>query len=506
MPGPNQQTDLSTVMFDPSSIVGGSPNVGALKQGLNLDTSIGNMGGPAPSDSIDLSPQSILKSYEDVGKRQAQLETQKAQSTADIARDYAKNVGGLLSQAKNSYQEPPQFQPTKEETGQLIGLAGTLAVFGALMGGKGNLGSIGAINAMAGMINGYKQGRTDLFNQEKQKYDENMKQVQAHNSQVRQILQDGLEKAKVDLSSAQAEAESKLAAIGADNIKALAHQSGLVQAYNMYATAQQKALTSQNLQLKIAERQQKIQNKQYGPMGVFEQAIPGSSANFTTDSEKKDAQSALEAVGSSAKVLKDSENPNIKFGQAPVLWQNIKQRIRANLEGMGFKDDGKSTYYTQLPNGQTLGEYIQSQIAQTPVDPNDQNAVFQKETAFNNFDVERAARGGSVLPVGFLKVSGPLLDPKQYTREAFQAVYQDRVNSLDRKLSSFGFDQEGRKKIYDTYGKVIGYPVLNVNGKTSQLPSGLPDGSTKIGKTPDGKKDVWQTPDGKKYAIDAGVQ
>lgn len=249
MPGPNQQTDSSTLMFDPSSIVGGSPNVGALKQGLNLDTSIGNMGGPAPSDSIDLSPQSILKSYEDVGKRQAQLETQKAQSTADIARDYAKNVGGLLSQAKNSYQEPPQFQPTKEETGQLIGLAGTLAVFGALMGGKGNLGSIGAINAMAGMINGYKQGRTDLFNQEKQKYDENMKQVQAHNSQVRQILQDGLEKAKVDLSSAQAEAESKLAAIGADNIKALAHQSGLVQAYNMYNSAQEKAL---NREYKLA--------------------------------------------------------------------------------------------------------------------------------------------------------------------------------------------------------------------------------------------------------------
>ena len=499
-----------------------APNLDALNQAIGGDMSALKTG----LFKSSLINQAIKNQSE---QRQAELENRAYDKFSSDQRN-------LIGQANAQLQPFNEFKPPKESMGQVAGFQAAMMLFAGLIGGKGALGGMAALNAAGGMMKGYADGQKEVFEKAKQEFEENMRVVQANNSRVMEILKNNMELAKTDLQVATNKAKNDFIINGQPTIADAISKAGLPAFTQFYGNAlkdmndglkvidslgggdEKKLADSIVLNSRVPKTEKemiavqkyypeyKAVNKQYGPMGVFEQAIPGSSENFKGETEKKDAQSSLEALGSAAKVLKDSENPNIKFGQVPVLWQNIKQRIRSNLEGMGFKDDGKSTYYTQLPNGQTLGEYIQSQIAQTPVDPNDQNAVFQKETAFSNFDVERAARGGSVLPVGFLKVSGPLLDPKQYTREAFQAVYQDRVNSLDRKLSTYGFDQEDRKKIYDTYGRTIGYPVLNVNGKTSQLPSGLPDGSKKIGKTPDGKKDVWQTPDGKKYAIDAGVQ
>ena len=47
-----------------------------------------------------------------------------------------------------------------------------------------------AMNGMAGMLKGYSEGRADLFNQEKAKYDEGMKAVQMHNQQITDAVRD----------------------------------------------------------------------------------------------------------------------------------------------------------------------------------------------------------------------------------------------------------------------------------------------------------------------------
>jgi hypothetical protein len=149
--------------------------------------------------------------------------------------------------------------------------------------------------------------------------------------------------------------------------------------------------------------------------------------------------------------LAASTDKDIVFGKVPVFLQNVEQGVRANLEY--FK---KADANGVLPNGKTTDQMVEEIINSTPADPNDKNAVFQKDAAFAALAVERAARGGSMLPLGFLKTLGPLLDPKQYTRAGFQGVYGSRVKELDDKLVGYGFNKDERNKIYDTYAQLRG--------------------------------------------------
>jgi hypothetical protein len=558
---------------------------------MALDTIKGMAPGALESAGI------LIGGAEEEAKK-ARAESQKA-GQAKIMSDYGEAL----------FSKPaPHFQASQEDMSGFAALGSLLAVSGAMMGMKGKTSGIMAMNAISGMMKGYQQGRKDLYEQERQKFEMSMKDWERERSQIKEAFDMALKMAPTNYKGATEFLNKTLASMGVQVPRASLERNGLTQTVGSFGQALDNAgekakqiagvtgggpkITKEQAAqygipelegmtykqadtfIKATEARQKgeaeaeksavemrlktaqakeaegkaatggltpyefqqqqlakqraeylVKNKlvpqtekdrdalaqyapdyvppsrTYGEMAVFERAVPGSAAAFKTEREKTDANTALQSVGTAAKVLKDAQNPNIKFGEAPVLWENIKQRVRANLEGMGFKDDGTATYYTQLNNGQTLGDYIRSQIAQTPVDPNDQNAVFQKETAFSNFDIERAARGGSVLPVGFLKVAGPFLNPKQFTKEAFSGVYADRISELDRKLASFGFDAPERDKIYSEYGKLIGYPIVNIGTKSSSLPSGLPEGSILIGTTPDGKKNVYKSPDGKQFAV-----
>ena len=195
----------------------------------------------------------------------------------------------------------------------------------------------------------------------------------------------------------------------------------------------------------------KPETAQYGPMAVFERAVPGSSSAFKTQTQQAEAQGVLIGVNEAKKVLAASTDKDIAFGKIPVFLQNVEQGVRANLDY--FK---KADANGVLPNGKTVDQMVEEIINSTPADPNDKNAVFQKDAAFAALAVERAARGGSMLPLGFLKTLGPLLDPKQYTREGFQGVYASRVKELDDKLVGYGFNKDERNKIYDTYSQLRG--------------------------------------------------
>jgi len=495
-----------------------------------------------------------------------------------------------IEAAEGGYSKPaPEFKPTAETASGLMGLMSLVAAAGGILGGKGRTSGLMAINAASGMMEGYNKGRSELYEQQRQMFDEHMKSWEQNRKLVKEAFDRALRIAPTNLTLAQETLNRDLIALDLKPLAAINKTSGPMAAHATFrqvdstleeelkkyrqklgpkattsdliteyeatkaderakAAAENAALdrrkklvetqlgeqklfggglTPERQELKdIAEKLVK-QNKpptnekekialdlyapegykptgpQYGPMAVFERAVPGSSEAFKTDIEKREVQADLQGIGTAANVVKEAQNPNIKFGEVPVLWENIKQKWRSNLGNMGLKDDGTLTFNTVLPTGQTLGDYLQEQIASTPVDPNDQNAVFQKDAAFAQLDIERTGRGGGVLPVGYIKTFGPMLDPKKYTKEAFTGVYQTRLKDLDRKLAGYGFNSDERNKIYTTYGNLIGQPILSI-GKSSTapaLPSGLPENSQLIGKSTDGKSYVYQSPDGKKYAV-----
>jgi len=120
----------------------------------------------------------------------------------------------------------PDFVPTQENAMSLGTLFGLVGVVGTLMGGKGQQSAIGAMNAMSGMMAGWRQGRADLYNRERQKYEQEMKRVQEQNAVLQRDFQDALNLMKTDLDAGLARAREAAARHGVSIAGAAATRQG----------------------------------------------------------------------------------------------------------------------------------------------------------------------------------------------------------------------------------------------------------------------------------------
>ena len=147
------------------------------------------------------------------GEREAR-EAAVSQQRAELERYRARRV------------ELPDFVPTQENAMSLGTLFGLVGVAGTLMGGKGQQSAIGAMNAMSGMMAGWRQGRTDLYNRERQKYEQEMKRVQEQNAVLQRDFQDSLNLMKTDLDAGLARAREAAARHGVSIAGAAAARQG----------------------------------------------------------------------------------------------------------------------------------------------------------------------------------------------------------------------------------------------------------------------------------------
>lgn len=102
--------------------------------------------------------------------------------------------------------ELPDFVPTQENAMSIGTLFGLLGVVGTMMGGAGQQSATGAMNAMSGMLNGWRQGRGDLYNRERQQFDIQLRRVQDQNNVIQRDFQDALNLMRTDLDAGLARA------------------------------------------------------------------------------------------------------------------------------------------------------------------------------------------------------------------------------------------------------------------------------------------------------------
>ena len=149
-----------------------------------------------PVDSFDVSqpmtPKNYLQAKERIGgqKVAADVGLEKAKYDLDVAKQKAtaqnaeKEALDLRTQRNQIDQQLeanpiPTFKPTQDDAmalGQLFSLVSTM---GVMMGGSGKMASMNALGAMTGMLNGFKEGRDDLFRREKDTFDKEMNRVKA---------------------------------------------------------------------------------------------------------------------------------------------------------------------------------------------------------------------------------------------------------------------------------------------------------------------------------------
>jgi len=169
----------------------------------------------------------------------AQRDLALAQGEREAREAAARQQRTELEAYRSRRVELPDFVPTQENAMSLGTLFGLVGVVGTLMGGRGQQSAIGAMNAMSGMMAGWRQGRADLYNRERQKYEQEMKRVQEQNAVLQRDFQDALNLMKTDLDAGLARAREAAARHGVSIAGAAATRQGAEGVRNFLSSLRQ---------------------------------------------------------------------------------------------------------------------------------------------------------------------------------------------------------------------------------------------------------------------------
>lgn len=161
------------------------------------------------------------------GGAAAQRDLALARGEREAREGYAATQRQELARMRERYVQTPDFVPTQENALSIGTLFGLLGVTAAMTGTAGKRSAVGAMNAMSGMLQGWRQGRSDLYNRERQNFDVEMRRVQAQNQALEREFKDALDLAKTDMDAGIARAREVAARYGVSIAGAAASRQGM---------------------------------------------------------------------------------------------------------------------------------------------------------------------------------------------------------------------------------------------------------------------------------------
>jgi len=240
----------------------------------------------------ELQPQ-ITAAEGDIAKaKQAQSEVL-ASGKQQAMQDFATAEKG----AKETYEgkleaEPlPAFVPTKDSAKDIAGLFSVISVIGLLVGGGGKQASLRAMGAMDGMLKGYRQGRSDLYKQQRNEFDANFKTMLQKHQEFRKEMEDAVKLASTNKEAGMAAAELAATKSGSDIVKATLRKGDLIGAYKLVDESQQGAEAALKLEAKArdAEAAEKFRREQAAANAEIKREI----AELKTQGGSKATQQAF---------------------------------------------------------------------------------------------------------------------------------------------------------------------------------------------------------------------
>ena len=125
------------------------------------------------------------------------------------------------------------FVPTQENVQDMATIFSLIGVLGFAIGAGGKNNAIQAMNAMNGMMEGYKQGRQDRYQREKDLFESNARAIKTKIDALNSRMTDIAKLAAVDMEKANMEADMLFAQEGADFLKQYKDKVGLVNTIKM---------------------------------------------------------------------------------------------------------------------------------------------------------------------------------------------------------------------------------------------------------------------------------
>lgn len=273
--------------------------------------------------------------------RDAALATGERQAREAVARQHRDE----LERYRSRRVDLPDFIPTQENALSLGTLFGLIGVAGTLMGGRGQQSAMGALNAMSGMMAGWRQGRADLYNRERQKYDQEMRRVQEQNNILQRDFQDALNLMKTDLDAGLARAREAAAKHGVSIAGAAATRQGAAGVQSWLQSLRSSLLQINQNNSRLSGTYQRVQDPNNPEGALF----------FNTRTNDYLRDPATGAPIPAAPLGRPSAPKEAK----PIV---VAQR----------QEDGSTRYVYARPSGEPLMQNGEPVIAPTPRGAGDQ--------------------------------------------------------------------------------------------------------------------------------------
>jgi hypothetical protein len=440
-------------------------------------------------------------------------ENDKTERAAKAAKDIADKAKVISSQEEAATGKFKEFVPTQsnaKDIGALFSLL-TVAAFGA--GGQGRYAGMMAMKNMSGALQGYKEGRTDLFNKELKEYDKNFAAMKANNDLAQKTYNRAMELLSLDKEAGLAEM-AHLASLDSNGVVAMqvrAHDwEGVGKSLETRAKAirlseEKREKLTQDAQIKadaLAEKKRHEQMMERLGQQRINVTIAGKDAKASAKGAD-DVSSYLSDKGIHIADKKDRAAVQSAVNAYSTL-QSLKSDVASDPSLVGRQGQIR----------QFADKYYQSFKGEGPavdesgVKPEDQAALrFAKKYASMLTRYEQAlagtSRSGST--VAFQKRFNALLSQDQFNPAGLSALMDDMEVEVARgaREKSPKITHGVMEDMASEFGAGLEQPISKA-APAAALPAASSSQKVDIksypiiGNTPDGRP-VHQAPDGKKY-------
>jgi len=472
-----------------------------------------------------------VQAQKDLATAQGQYGIDAARAEADLSRAHAGQMAGLFQRRQKEIMEKPPENKIEHDTATgFMGLAAMIPIAAAVMGGKGQMSGIGAIQAMTGMVEGYKTGNDQRIAFETKKYEDEMKKFDLHQKQLADAFSVALEQAKYNQTAATANLKLKLAELNAPLLSKMAETQGIVATNDAYIKFQTEFAKQKLTHEEKMENAKRIIVRVPDPsdptkmISVFanNKGIPISDANGNyvipepkagTTKGQGAAQERNQRVITATSLVAGAVEPLVKLkgGTTTGILPNLSTKdgmfnFLRNKTGRTLSSDESDFMNTTFAGiGRALASIETGGVATglTLLAQKIENSTYINAGAS---DIQAANKLAELRDTVHEAVNAGI-NSGQYN-EAQTATLKTLLGRIDAAIPFSRNDvaEALAKRIAPGKGTVGSRAIDAVKGggsaaPQSSLPSNIPAGYTYVGKAADGSgRNVYQAPDGTLHA------
>ena len=358
------------------------------------------------------------KASKDLTDAETSIEKFKLTREADAATQQKK----MFDEATNKYQEKlgkeqekldsfgdVKFQPTQDNLQDIAGLFSAVGIIGAMIGGSGRNSAMNALSSMTGMLDGWKQGRSDLFKQEKIKFDEELNKIKVEKDSIVQKMNAIAKEYAVDKEKADMDYKVLLAQYPDSVLQQMDKIGDFKATYDFVNNTLTKATdttVSKKYDMDKAAREHQYRMEEAKISAGIKSA--------------KDINPLIQGVRATDNLLTQLADEEVQKG--------LLAKAKPLLEKLKSIQNPQNVEFEQAVNSTLTGT--------------DKTTLFLKDALLESYAIERAAKNGQRLTVQDVKMLQPVLDPTNYTADAYAELLQRRRKTLFNNLQDLGLSAE----------------------------------------------------------------